>query len=70
MNPHYYFANPANLRLFRFVVFVALTVAAPAALADLNCHYFAGDGWRIGSMCISDFDDNGNYVSTWCRAGG
>ena len=64
---HKHFSNTAALKCLVFGVLLFLLFATPAAFADLDCHHYVGEGWRVGAICSSNFNDNGEYVSSSCH---
>ena len=67
MKPHQYFTDSRILRVFRLGILFLLVITAPAALAELDCHHYIQEGWSVGSVCISQFDDNGDYQASLCK---
>lgn len=61
----YHFTKLTTFRVIKLLTLLVLALMARQAVAD--CHSFADDGWRIGSICTSHFDQNGNYDYSYCR---
>jgi len=58
-------AKRRTVRFMKAIVLGILIVLARATFA--SCGSEAESGWRIGQICASWFDTNGNYVDSRCQ---
>jgi hypothetical protein len=59
--------HPKTLTTTRVIkVFCLLVLLAMARQVLADCNTDMSNGWRIGQICTTHFDANGNYLESWC----